>query len=85
MKVWLVFGILIAVHVFVATKAIKVVNRTNALTATEKKIQKVLILCIPFLWAAIIKSILKRVEGSHEPHPDIEPTRTYFDRGDIEG
>lgn len=81
----LVLFILAALYGFVSFRAIRFINKSDVLSLKEKKLQRVLVLAIPFIWAAIIKPALRVMEGTHKPHNEVPITKTYFDETEIRG
>ncbi len=69
---------LLGVYLFVSIRAILRVKQSIVFTRSEKAVQYVLILSVPFLWAAVVKGLITTTKGSHEAEKEIEPPTTRF-------
>jgi len=55
--------VIIALHLYIATRAIISINKTVALSKTQKWINRAGVLLVPFIWAIFLKGAIQDTPG----------------------
>lgn len=61
-KYYILLGIL-TLHLYIAIKAIISINKTVALSKTQKWLNRVGVLLVPFIWAIFLKGAIQDTPG----------------------
>ncbi len=67
---------IVILHLLNSIKAIRLVNKSIVLSAKQKRLNRIFILLIPFLWVVFLKGALHETPGYHKAPDEIKVSET---------